>query len=92
MHKKYYFCFRKFLTCQFYLADFNEMREFVRPFQKHVKDLFILDIDALRDFSDDFMYHTPYSLSESQFHAPLGGILEESSYSLIAGEAISCRD
>ncbi len=53
------------------MIDFNKMREFVRPVHKHIKDLFILDIEALCDFADNLKYYIPDSLSESKFHATL---------------------
>jgi len=68
------------------------MREFVRPVHEHIKDLFILDIEALCDFADDLKYHIPDSLSESKFHATLGSIHKESSYGFIVGEALSCGE
>ena len=68
------------------------MREFVRPIHKHIKDLFIFDIEALCDFSDDFKYHIPDSLSESKFHATPGSIHKESSNGFVAGEALSCGE
>lgn len=68
------------------------MREFVRPVHKHIKDLFILDIEALCDFADDLKYHIPDSLRESKFHATLGGIPKESSNGFVVGEALSCGE
>ena len=65
------------------------MREFVRPVHKHIKDLFILDIEALCDFADDLKYHIPDSLSESKFHATLGSIHKESSNGFVVGETLS---
>ncbi len=68
------------------------MREFVRPIHEHIKDLFILDIEALCDFADDFKYHIPYSLSESTFHATFGSIHKESSNGFVVGETLSCGE
>ena len=63
------------------------MTEFVRPIHKHIKDLFILDIEALCDFADNLKYHAPDSLCESNFHTTSGSIHEESSCGLIVGES-----
>ena len=71
------------------MIDFNKMREFVRPIHKHIKDLFILDIEAVCDFADNLKYHIPDSLSESEFHATLGSIHEESSNGFVVGETLS---
>ena len=65
------------------------MTEFVRPIHKHIKDLFILDIEALYDFSYNLMYYIPDSLRESKFHAPFGSIHKESSNGFMVGEAFS---
>ena len=70
------------------MIDFNEMTEFVRPVHEHIKDLFILDIEAFCDFADNLKYHIPDSLSESKFHATLGSIHKESSNGLIVREAL----
>lgn len=70
------------------MIDFNEVIEFVRPVYEHVKDLFILDVEAFRDFTDEFKHHIPDSLGESEFHAAHGGILEESAYGFVVGEAL----
>ena len=64
------------------------MREFVRPVHEHIKDLFILDIEAFCDFADNLKYHIPDSLSESKFHATLGSIHKESSNGFVVGEAL----
>ena len=66
------------------------MTEFVRPVHEHIKDLFILDIEALCDFADNLQYHIPDSLSESKLHATHSSILEESANGLVVGET-SCR-
>lgn len=63
------------------------MIEFVRPVYEHVKDLFILDVEAFRDFADEFKHRVPDSLGESEFHAAHGGVLEESAHGLVVGEA-----
>ena len=63
------------------------MTKFVRPIYKHVKDLFILDIEALCNLSDHYQYHVPDSLVESEFHATHGGILKQSADCLIVREA-----
>ena len=68
------------------------MTEFARPVHEHIKDLFILDIEAFCDFADNLKYHIPDSLSESKFHATLGSIHKESSYGFIVGEALSCGE
>ena len=65
------------------------MREFVRPVHEHIKDLFILDIEAFCDFADNLKYHIPDSLSESKFHATLGSIHKKSSNGFVVGEALS---
>ena len=44
--------FRKFLTCKFQLVRLNIMSQFIRPVDKHVEDLLVLDIEALRHLSD----------------------------------------
>ena len=66
------------------------MTEFIRPIHKHIKDLFILDIETLCDFADELKYHIPDSLSESKFHATHSSILKESANGLVVGET-SCR-
>ena len=66
------------------------MTDFVRPIHKRVEDFIILDIEALREITDNLEYHVPDSLSESKFHATPGSILKESAYCLVVGEA-SCR-
>ena len=71
------------------MIDFNEMTEFVRPIHEHIKDLFILDIEALYDFSYNLKYYIPDSLRESKFHAPFGSIHKESSNGFMVGEAFS---
>ena len=38
--------FRKFLTCKFQLVRLNIMSQFIRPVDKHVEDLLVLDIEA----------------------------------------------
>ena len=68
------------------------MTEFVRPIYEHIKDLFILDIEALCDFADNLEYHIPDSLCESKFHATHGSILKESAYGLIVGESLGRRE
>jgi len=68
------------------------MREFVRPIHKHVKDLFILDIEALCNFADNLKYHIPDPLGEGKFHATLGSILEEASNGFVVGETLSCGE
>ena len=65
------------------------MTEFVRPIQERIEDFLILDIEALCNHADYLKYHFPDSLSESEFHAADGSILEESTDSLIVREA-SC--
>ena len=65
------------------------MTEFVRPVHEHIKDLFILDIEAFCDFADNLKYHIPDSLSESKFHATLGSIHKKSSNGFVVGEALS---
>ena len=65
------------------------MTEFVRPVHEHIKDLFILDIEAFCDFADNLKYHIPDSLSESKFHATLGSIHKESSNGFVVGETLS---
>ena len=67
------------------------MTEFVRPVHEHIKDLFILDIEAFCDFADNLKYHIPDSLSESKFHATLGSIHKKSSNGFVVGEALSSR-
>ena len=62
------------------------MTEFVRPIYEHVEDLFILDVEALCNFAYELEYYIPDSLSESEFHATFGSILEESSDCLIVRE------
>ena len=74
------------------MIDFNEMTEFVRPVHEHIKDLFILDIEAFCDFADNLKYHIPDSLSESKFHATLGSIHKESSNGFVVGETLSCGE
>lgn len=64
------------------------MTEFVRPVHEHIKDMFILDIEAFCDFADNLKYHIPDSLSESKFHATLGSIHKESSNGFVVGEAL----
>ena len=44
--------FRKFLNCKFQLVRLNIMSQFIRPVDKHVEDLLVLDIEALRHLSD----------------------------------------
>ena len=66
------------------------MREFIRPIHKHIKDLFIPDIETLCDFADELKYHIPDSLRESKFHATHSSILKESANGLVVGET-SCR-
>ena len=68
------------------------MTEFVRPIYEHIKDLFILDIEAFCDFADNLEYHIPDSLCESKFHATHGSILKESAYGLIVGESLGDSD
>ena len=58
------------------MIDFNEMTEFVRPVHEHIKDLFILDIEAFCDFADNLKYHIPDSLSESGYDRAVAAIEE----------------
>ena len=69
------------------LLDFNKMIEFIRAIDKHIDDMFILDAEAFRDFTDELKHHVPDSLGESEFDATNGGILEESPHGLVVGEA-----
>ena len=63
------------------------MIEFVRLVEEQVEDLLVLDVEAFRDYADEFKQHTPDSLREGEFHAVHGGILEESADGLVVGEA-----
>ena len=56
------------------------MTDFVRPIQERIEDFFILDIEALRDITDNLEYHIPDSLCESKLHATPSSIHKESAY------------
>ena len=64
------------------------MTEFVRPIQERIEDFLILDIEALCNHADHLKYHIPDSLSESELHAALDSIIEESAHSLVVREAL----
>ena len=63
------------------------MIEFVRAIDKHIEDMFILDAEAFRDFTDEHKHRVPDSLGESELDATKGGILEEPAHGLVVGEA-----
>ena len=69
------------------MIDFNKMIEFVRAINKHIEDMFILDAEAFRDFTDELKHHVTDSLVESEFDATNGGTHEESPHDLVVGEA-----
>ena len=64
------------------------MTEFVRPIQERIEDFLILDIEALCNHADHLKYHIPDSLSESELHAALDSITEESAHSPVVREAL----
>ena len=68
------------------------MTEFVRPIQESIEDILILDIETLCDFADHLKHNVPDSLSESELHATLGSILEESADGLVVGEPPGGRE
>ena len=68
------------------------MTEFVRPIQESIEDILILDIETLCDFADHLKHNIPDSLSESELHATLGSILEESADGLVVGEPPGGRE
>ena len=68
------------------------MTEFVRPIQERIEDFLILDIEALCNHADHLKYYIPDSLSESELHATLGSILEESADGLVVGEPPGGRE
>ena len=65
------------------------MTEFVRSIHKHVEDMFVLDVEALGDFMDDFKQRVPDSLGERGLDAADGGILEEPAHGLVVGLSIA---
>lgn len=82
--------FRKFLTCKFQLVRLNIMSQFIRPVDKHVEDLLVLDIEALRHLSDELNHHIPDFLCDGELDAVRHHVLEETADSLIVGES-PCR-
>lgn len=68
------------------------MTEFIRPIHQRIEDLFIFDIEAQCNLADHLKHYISDSLGESEFHATLGCILEESDHRLILGEPSGGRE
>ncbi len=68
------------------------MTEFVQPIQERIEDFLVLDIEALCNHTYHLNCHIPDTLSESEFHAVLDRIIEESANGLIVRETLGGGD
>ena len=66
------------------------MSQFVKPVDKHVEDLLVPDIEALRHLSDELNHHIPDFLCDGELDAVRHHVLEETADGLIVGES-PCR-
>ena len=66
------------------------MSQFIRPVDKHVEDLLVPDIEALRHLSDELNHHIPDFLCDGELDAVLHHVLEETADGLIVAES-PCR-
>lgn len=66
------------------------MSQFIKPVDKHVEDLLVPDIEALRHLSDKLNHHTPDFLCDGKLDAVRHHVLEETADGLIVVESL-CR-
>lgn len=66
------------------------MSQFIRPVDKHVEDLLVPDIEALRHLSDELNHNIPDILCDGEFDTVRHHVLEETADGLIVGES-PCR-
>jgi len=66
------------------------MSQFARPVDKHVEDLLVPDIEALRHLSDELNHHIPNFLCDGELDAVRHHVHEDTADGLIVGES-PCR-
>ena len=66
------------------------MSQFIRPVDKHVENLLVPDIEALRHLSDELNHHIPDFLCDGKLDAVRHHVLEETADGLIVGKS-PCR-